>query len=368
MTYRQRATRATSTAASTSEEALPGVDRSGRDVAVTGGPADHGARSSPSPWRRVLRISAGMTLMIGVLVTAFAWPATETGPRDVPIAVVGASPAVAQVEQQLEASMPGAFEVRPAADVPRARELMTGRDVYGAIVLQPSQPPLVLTASAASPAVAQLLNGVAAGLARGAGDATAAGVEDVVPLPPGDPRGVGLATAALPMVLGGMIVGIGMSFLVAGVRRRVGGAIATAMAAGLVTTTVIQPWLGSLDGTYLLNAGVVALTIAAISTAVIGLYALIGTPGIGLNVVVIFLVGNQISGLSSAPEMLPEGWGTVGQLLPPGASGTLLRSVAFFDGAGAAGPALVLTAWLVAGWSLAALGARLRPGSHAARA
>ena len=67
--------------------------------------------------------------------------------------------------------------------------------------------------------------------------------------------------------------------------------------------------------------------------------------------------GNPLSGMTSAPEMLPSGWGALGQLLPPGAAGTALRSVSFFDGAGAGRPLVVLTCWLVAGLALCALGA-----------
>jgi hypothetical protein len=69
------------------------------------------------------------------------------------------------------------------------------------------------------------------------------------------------------------------------------------------------------------------------------------------------LLGNPLSGLTSAPEMLPSGWGALGQLLPPGAAGTALRSVAFFDGAGAGRPLLVLSCWFVGGLLLCGLGA-----------
>jgi hypothetical protein len=68
------------------------------------------------------------------------------------------------------------------------------------------------------------------------------------------------------------------------------------------------------------------------------------------------LLGNPLSGMTSAPEMLPNGWSTLGQLLPPGAAGTALRSVSFFDGAGAARPLVVLACWLVGGLALCALG------------
>jgi hypothetical protein len=61
------------------------------------------------------------------------------------------------------------------------------------------------------------------------------------------------------------------------------------------------------------------------------------------------LLGNPLSGLNSAPELLPSGWGQVGQWLPQGANATLLRSTAFFDGAGATTPLLVLTCWALVG-------------------
>ena len=66
------------------------------------------------------------------------------------------------------------------------------------------------------------------------------------------------------------------------------------------------------------------------------------------------LVGNPFSGMTSAPEMLPTGWSTLGQWLPPGATGTLLRSVAFFDGAGGTRALWILVGWVVLGLALAA--------------
>jgi hypothetical protein len=77
--------------------------------------------------------------------------------------------------------------------------------------------------------------------------------------------------------------------------------------------------------------------------------------------------------MTSAPEMLPTGWGTLGQLLPPGAAGTALRSVSFFDGAGAARPLAVLGCWLLAGLLLCGVGSvrargRAVPARHEAPA
>ncbi|WP_030175846.1 hypothetical protein [Spirillospora albida] len=89
---------------------------------------------------------------------------------------------------------------------------------------------------------------------------------------------------------------------------------------------------------------------------------MIGHPGLGLGGLTFMLLGNPLSAAASAPELLPQPWGDLGALLPPGATVTLLRSAAYFDGAGAAGPLAVLAAWAVAGLALLAAAAlRARP-------
>ncbi|HTF08691.1 MAG TPA: hypothetical protein VK659_11025 [Asanoa sp.] len=71
--------------------------------------------------------------------------------------------------------------------------------------------------------------------------------------------------------------------------------------------------------------------------------------GIGIAALVLILLGRPLSGLASAPEMLPHPWGALGQLLPPGATGTLPRNVSFFDGAAITQPIVVLVVWAVLG-------------------
>jgi len=82
--------------------------------------------------------------------------------------------------------------------------------------------------------------------------------------------------------------------------------------------------------------------------------------------VLVFVIGNPLSGLASAPELLPQPWGAIGQFLPPGAGATLLRSVAFFDGAGGAVALWTLAAWTVAGLALVAVGRRGALAGHPA--
>jgi hypothetical protein len=78
-------------------------------------------------------------------------------------------------------------------------------------------------------------------------------------------------------------------------------------------------------------------------------------------------VGNPLSGITSAPELLPKPWGTLGQLLPPGAGGSLLRSTAFFGGWGSGAHLAVLIAWILFGCAALAASAWRQPRLLAAR-
>jgi hypothetical protein len=311
---------------------------------------DRGGRRPP-----VVVVVTMLTALLAVLLIAFAWPAARSQPRDLPLAVVGTPGVVAQVSGGLEQAVPGGFDVRAVPDRAAAVKAIEDRDVYGAIVLD-SQNAEVLTASAGGPAVAQILAQLPARLAAQHPGVTPK-VTDVVPVPADDPRGAGLAAGALPLVLGGILAAAALTQLVRAGVGRVVGAVGFAITGGLALTAILQFWLGSIEGNYWQNASVIALSVAATSVTLLGLEWLLGTAGLGLGSATMMLLGNPLSGLTSAPEMLPSGWGALGQLLPPGAAGTALRSVAFFDGAGAGRPLLVLSCWFVGGLLLCGLGA-----------
>ncbi len=315
-----------------------------------------------SPLAPALAAVAAVAVLLAVVLTAFAWPAVRSGPDDLPLAVAGPPPAVAQVAAALETASPGAFDVRTVDDEAAARAAVEDREVSGAVVVDASGPRL-LVASAASSAVATSLRQVAAGL--GAATGTPVPVEDVVPAPETDPRGAGLAAAALPLALGGIATAGLTSRLVRGRLRQAGVALAAAAAGGAVTATVLGSWLGSVEGSWWTTSGVVALGISATALVLLGLHDLLGLPGFALGSATTVLLGNPLSGLAGAPELLPGAWGTLGQLLPPGATGTLLRATAWFDGAGAGPALLVLGTWCVAGLLLLGAGAararRTRP-------
>ncbi|WP_206325087.1 MULTISPECIES: ABC transporter permease [unclassified Streptomyces] len=298
-----------------------------------------------------------LTAIVSLLLAAFAWPSVRSSVHDVPIAVAGPAPAVRQFTAVLDRRLPGGFEVTEVADTAAAERLIRDREVYGAIDLGSGTSPQVITASGASIAVAQTLNGIAAALGQTPDSGTAAAARDLVPLPADDPRGAGLAAGALPLVMGGLLAALLLTRLVRGSARRVAGALAFAVTGGLAMTAILQFWLGSLDGSAWANSGAIALALAATSLSILGLASLLGSVGFGLGAAAMMLVGNPLSGAATAPEMLPGRSGTLGQLLPPGAGGQLLRSTAFFDGHGAARPVAVLAAWLTLGAVLCLVGA-----------
>jgi hypothetical protein len=288
-------------------------------------------------------------LLVAVVLTLFAWPSSRLEPRDLPIGLAGPAPAAVALERQLTATE-GAFDVHRYAGEAEARAAIEDREVYGAFVAGAGAP-TVLTSMAASPAVAQLLTHAAA--------EHRAVVEDVVTTPQ---AGTGLGSSVLPLVLAGIVTGVLAALAVPGGAARTGLTIAGSVLAGIASALVADTWLGIVEGSWLANAGAFALTFMAIAAAIAGLHSLFGRAGLGIGALVTIFIGNPFSAAATAPELLPEPVGGLGQLLPPGAGANLLRSTGYFDGAGAGEHIAVLAIWASAGVA-AMLLARLAHGT-----
>ncbi|MFI7215246.1 hypothetical protein ACIBP4_29655 [Micromonospora maritima] len=312
---------------------------------------------SRSPWT-LAALLVGLTVVAqALLVPLFAAPAAHLAPRDLPVAVAGPPPATAELAARLAAARPGGFVVTTLPDAAAADRALRDREVYAAFVAGPDGVALH-TAPAASPTVAALLTEAAGQLSAG----RPVPVTPVVPADPDDPRGAGFAAGFLPLALTGMLAGALLALLVAGRVARSAGLIGYAVVAGGVGVAVLHGWLGLVDGDPWREAGAIGLFSLAAAGTVAGLGALLGRAGIGLGALLVFLVGNPLSAVAAAPELLPQPWGTVGQFLPVGAGGTLLRSAAFFDGAGAGRSLAVLAGYALVGLALVLVGRRA--GAH----
>jgi hypothetical protein len=129
--------------------------------------------STPSrgatPFGRAIGIGAALSLVVGLIVLAFAWPAVTAEPKDLPVAVAGPEASVEQVESRVADQAEGAVALERVDDREAAIAAIERREVYGAIILgdAPTDAPEVLVASAASPVVAQTLRATAAELQQG---------------------------------------------------------------------------------------------------------------------------------------------------------------------------------------------------------
>jgi hypothetical protein len=330
-------------------------------------PAARPARPPHSPWRRAIGIGAALSLLVAVIVMAFSWPSVTADPKDIPIAVSGPEAAVSAFRTALHEKAGDTFAVHTVDDRAAAVRDIERRADYGAVVL--STAPEVLTASAASTLVsqqlaalapvlqAQLQQAIGAQLPPGAkAPAVTVKVTDVVPLASGDPRGTGLIAAAFPLVLGGMIGGIALTMLLVGALRRLAALGVYVVVAGFVIAAILQGWFGVLQGSYLENAGVFALSLLAIGAPIVGFAALVGPRGIAIGPVLFLLVGNPISSASTPVEFLAKPWGAIGQWFPPGAGATLVRDASYFPHADTTFPWLVLSVWAAVGVVLGLLG------------
>ncbi|MGK5533888.1 ABC transporter permease [Streptomyces sp. URMC 129] len=298
----------------------------------------------------VRRLMVGMILVpliVLLALSAFAWGSARLAPRDLPIGLVGPAEQTQQVEQRLEQD--GAFEVDLYGSQDEATAAIEDRDIYGALLLAPDGV-TVLQASAASSAVAQTVSRAGTELAaQFGGEQTLPQTVDVMPADADDPTGAGFNSSVLPLVLTGVLCSIIISGLSRPGWTQLGGLVGACALAGLTGGLIIQTWLDIVGGSWLANASVMTLIVLAIATMSAGMGAVMGRSGVVLVSLVMVFVGNPFSAVSSAPEMLPEPAGWVGQMLPPGAGGSLLRSTSFFDGAASAGPLAVLLCWTTLG-------------------
>lgn len=300
--------------------------------------------------KKLVAVVLGLSAVIGLMLLAFVLPSVNSGPHELKLGITGPAAATEQISTSLEASKQGAFDTREFADADALRDAIRNRDVVGGIAVD-ANGPHVLIATAGGTPIAQTLTGLASGLAESSG--VKVPVEDVVPLTADDPTGAGLTALALPLVFGGIMPAVVLVQLFPrSIVKRVLGAAGVAVVAGFALTAILQFGTNSLDGNYLLTALTLAVGISAISLPILGLESLLGMKGFALGAVTMMFIGNPLSGMATTAAWLPAGWGALGQLLPPGAAGASVRSMAFFDGHGATTPLLVLVCWIAVGIAL----------------
>ena len=352
-----------------------------------------------SSWIKVISTSLLASLIVAVVILAFTWPTKTMEAKNLPVSIAGPEVTVSQFEQSLKDQGIETFELKQASSREEAEQQIKQRETYGAIIFTEGAAPEVLTAPAANAAATQMLNGVAtqlnaqiqqkalaaktealtqavqAGGEQGAqaaaqleqmkvqaeqASAMAVKTTAVVPLSESDSSGTGLAIAAFPLVIGGILGGSFSVLRVNGTWRRFATATLYAVIGGALTALILSTWFGFIPGDFATLWAAFAATYLATASFMIGFGSLLGpAAGLGLSAVVTMFIGNPISGASMPSVFLPGAWGQIGQMLVPGASSTLLRSIAYFPEVATSDQWLVLGSWIafgllagVIGWAL----------------
>ena len=342
-----------------------------------------------SSWIKVIGTSLLASLIVAVVILAFTWPTKTMEAKNLPVSIAGPAVTVSQFEQSLKDKGIETFELKQASSREEAEQQIKQRETYGAIIFTEGAAPEVLTAPAANAAATQMLNGVATQLnaqiqqkaltaktealtqavqAGGEQGAQAAAQLEqmkaqaeqasamtvkttaVVPLSDSDTSGSGIAIAAFPLVMGGTIGGVLSLTLIKGTWRRFATATLYAVIAGALTALILSTWFGFIPGDFATLWAAFGATYLATAFFIVGVGAL-SSPLIGLAVgaVITMFIGNPISGATMPSVFLSGAWGQIGQMLVPGASSTLLRSIAYFPEAATSGQWLVLGSWIAFG-------------------
>ena len=352
-----------------------------------------------SSWIKVISTSLLASLIVTVVILAFTWPTKTMEAKNLPVSIAGPEVTVSQFEQSLKDQGIETFDLKQASSREEAEQQIKQRETYGAIIFTEGAAPEVLTAPAANAAATQMLNGVAtqlnaqiqqkalaaktealtqavqAGGEQGAqaaaqleqmkvqaeqASAMAVKTTAVVPLSESDSSGTGLAIAAFPLVMGGIIGGMLSLTLINGTWRRFATATLYAVIGGALTALILSTWFGFIPGDFATLWAAFGATYLATASFMIGFGSLlVPAAGLGLGAVVTMFIGNPISGASMPSAFLPGVWGQIGQMLVPGASSTLLRSIAYFPEVATSDQWLVLGSWIafglltgVIGWAL----------------
>ena len=352
-----------------------------------------------SSWIKVSSTSVLASLVVALVVLAFTWPTKTMEAKNLPVSIAGPEVTVSQFEQSLKDQGIETFDLKQASSREEAEQQIKQRETYGAIIFTEGAAPEVLTAPAANTASTQMLNGVAtqlnaqiqqkalaaktealtqavqAGGEQGAqaaaqleqmkvqaeqASAMAVKTTAVVSLSESDSSGTGLAIAAFPLVIGGILGGSFSVLRVNGTWRRFATATLYAVIGGALTALILSTWFGFIPGDFATLWAAFGATYLATAFFIVGVGAL-SSPLIGLAVgaVITMFIGNPISGATMPSVFLPGAWGQIGQMLVPGASSTLLRSIAYFPEVATSDQWLVLGSWIafglltgVIGWAL----------------
>jgi hypothetical protein len=298
------------------------------------------------PCRSALVIVGIAVIMAALFCAAYSLANGRVTPHHVAVGLVGRPAEHPALVGALERATGGGLAFRRYPSAAAAQMAIDRRSEYGALVLGPGTPRLLLS-SASGASVAQVLEQAAVRASHALGESIP--IVNLHPLPPGDPLGLVEFYATLAASIVGFVAMFQLRANVPGIS--VGGWLALiallAVAGGLVLAVVVDPLIHALPGPFpeLWYALGTEMAVAALVCS--ALIVLVDRWAIVPTWLLFVVLGNTSAGGAVAPPLLPPAYAFVGRFLPPGATVDIIRTAAYFGNDQHAGPFVVQLVWLV---------------------
>ena len=299
------------------------------------------------PWIVIAVLAAAVAFQLAFVASytgAYARPVLH----HVTIGLVGPSPTPAGDVSPVSDNQ---VSYQSVSDAATARQEVSDGRLPAALIVAGSHQMLVI-AEAGGLALTAAVEQIA--ITQAASAHANLAIEDVRPLPAGDPRGFATYLLVVGWILGGYA---GMTLLTRALGSRVRGvrgtaaltawAAAYAVASAGLGVVLVDPLMEAVTGHpwALLGAGTLIVFAVAMATEV--LMSLFGIAGIVIAIVVFVLLGNPTSGGPVPVQMLSGGFQFLAKILPNNAGMALVQRIAYFDGKQLGHPLLVLALYAV---------------------
>jgi hypothetical protein len=312
-----------------------------------------------------------LLLGVGVLLLQFAFILSYIGafhspsPHQIPVTVVAPPQVAVQVVDQLNAVSGQPLEATASTHEIEARQaLRRGETSAVYVVSDTGTRDSLLVASGGGTSIATAVEQLFTLAAQQHGRTVA--VQDLVPLDPGDARGLSGFYLVIGWAVGGYLfaamLGVAKGSRPATLPRavwRLGATVPYALLSGLGGAVIAEPVLSALSGHLWSVAGIGVLVTLSAATVTIALQTLFGVIGIGLTVVIFVILGNPSAGGAYQAPLLPPFWRTISSYLPNGAGTEAIRRIVYFEGHGVTHPIVVLAVWIVGGAVLTLVGSAI---------
>jgi hypothetical protein len=283
--------------------------------------------------------------MAALFCAAYSLALGRATPHHIGVGLVGRPAERPALVGALERAAGGGLAFRRYPSAAAAQTAIDHQSEYGALVLGPG-PPRLLLSSASGASVAQVLEQAAVRASHALSKPVP--IVNLHPLPRGDPSGLVEFYATLAASIVGFVVMLQLRGNVRGIS--LGGWLALiavlAVVGGLALALVVDPLINALPGPFTELWYALGTEMAVAALVCSALIVLIDRWAIVPTWLLFVILGNTSAGGAVAPPLLPPVYAFVGRFLPPGATVNIIRTAAYFRDDQHAGPFVVQLVWL----------------------